>query len=274
MQNNGILYICPTPIGNLEDITLRALRILKEVDIIACEDTRVTIKLLNYYNISTRLISYHKFSEKQKSEYIIDLLKDGNNIALVSDAGTPLVSDPGSELIKQAYMNNIKIVPLPGASAVVTAISATYCKTSHFAFLGFLPRSLSEKEKVLSKYKSINIVIYEAPSKLVKTLEDILNILGSRTITVHRELTKIYEEIKKDSIENLIGYYLEKPPKGELVIVIEAAEEAHDINEEEIIQKIMLLKKEGYATKEISKIIALLTPISKSRAYELAINKQ
>ena len=273
MSNSGILYICPTPIGNLEDITLRAIRILKEVDLIACEDTRTTQKLLNHYNICTKLISYHKFSEKQKSEYLINLLKDGNNIALVSDAGTPLVSDPGAELIKQANEHNIKIVPLPGASALITAISAAYLETPHFAFFGFLPKSKNEKEELLSKYKEINIVIYEAPSRLIKTLTELSIILENRKAAVFRELTKIYEEIKKDSLENLIKYYTNNPPKGEIVVIIEPAKEQISVEDNIIIEKIRILQKAGYSTKEISRIISLLTSVSKSRVYELAINK-
>ena len=272
MKNTGILYICPTPIGNLEDMTLRAIRILKEVDLIACEDTRVTQKLLNHYDISTKLMSYHKFSEKQKSEGIIKLLKEGKNIALVSDAGTPLVSDPGEELIKKANENNIKTVPLPGASALITAISAYSSENQNFAFFGFLPRSKGEKEELLYKYKDINVAFYEAPSRLVKTLTELTEIFGNKKAAVFRELTKFYEEIKNDSLENLARYYTETPPKGEIVVIVEGKKELISTDESEIIEKIRILKKEGYSTKEISKIISLLTPISKSKVYELAIS--
>ncbi|OGH97490.1 MAG: 16S rRNA (cytidine(1402)-2'-O)-methyltransferase [Candidatus Melainabacteria bacterium GWF2_32_7] len=272
MQNKGVLYICPTPIGNLEDITLRALRILKEVDFIACEDTRVTIKLLNHYNIATKLISYHKFSEKQKGEYIINLIKEGKNIALVSDAGTPLLSDPGFELVKLAYTNQIKVEPLPGPSALMTAISASYLEKPYFAFLGFLPRSKKEKESLLTKYQEINIVVYEAPSRLVKTLEELLDIFGNKTVTVARELTKIHEEIKRDTLENHIKYYTNKPPKGEITMIIEGEEkEKGFIEEAELFDKIKILIKEGYSSKDISKIISTFTPYSKSYIYDLVI---
>ncbi|EKE02407.1 MAG: hypothetical protein ACD_20C00391G0001 [uncultured bacterium] len=275
MQNKGILYICPTPIGNLEDITLRALRILKEVDFIACEDTRVTIKLLNHYNISTKLISYHKFSEKQKGEYIINLLKEGNNVALVSDAGTPLISDPGFELIKLAYENQIKVEPLPGASALMTAISASYLETPHFAFFGFLPRAKKDKETLLTKYQEINIAIYEAPSRLVKTLEELLDIFGNKMATIARELTKIYEEIRKDTLENHIKYYTDHPPKGEIVVIIEGEKKEETfIEQTEILDKIKSLQKEGYSSKDISKIISLFTPYSKSQVYDLVIKQK
>jgi len=272
MQNSGILYICPTPIGNLEDITLRALRILKEVDIIACEDTRVTQKLLNHYEIKTKLTSYHKFSEKEKSEYIINLLKNGQNIALVSDAGTPLISDPGLELVKLAYYNDIKVIPLPGANAAITAASASYLETPNFCFLGFLPRSRKEKEDLLTKYQHINIIFYESPNRLVKTLEEISEILDNKIVVVARELTKIYEEIKRDSFENQIKHYTEKPPRGEIVVIIEALpQQVGTFDDIELNEKIKILDKADYTTKEISKILSLLTNSPKSHVYDLSI---
>ena len=169
MDIKGTLYICPTPIGNLEDITLRDLRILKQVDLIACEDTRVTQKLLNRYEIKTKLISYHKFSEKKKSIYLVNLLNEGKNIALVSDAGTPLISDPGAELIKAVFADQLKIVPLPGPSSVITALSATPSEETPFVFTGFLPKSRKEKEIILLKYLNINIAAFESPNRLLKT---------------------------------------------------------------------------------------------------------
>jgi len=272
MTKPGILYICPTPIGNLEDITLRVLRVLKEVDIIACEDTRVTQKLLNHYDIHTKLISYHKFSEKQKSEYILDLLKQGQNVALVSDAGTPLISDPGSELIKIVTANDIKIEPLPGASAITTILSASYNESSKFAFVGFLPKNKKEKEELLLKYSDINTVFYESPSRIVKTLEEISCILGDRVVTIGRELTKLYEEIKTDRVSNLIDYYSKNTPKGEIVCIIQG--ETKLISENitpEIENQIRILQNAGYSTKELSKILGLLTGISKSKIYDFAL---
>ena len=272
MAKNGTLYICPTPIGNLEDITLRAIRILKEVDVIACEDTRITQKLLNHYEIKTQTISYHKFSEKEKSCYLINQLKEGKNIALVSDAGTPLISDPGSELIKDAYLNDIKIVPLPGASSVITALSSGLTSDGNFVFLGFLPRTLNEKEKILSKYSEINIVAFESPNRLIASLKEISGILGDRNVMIARELSKIYEEIKRDKISNIIEYYTYKPLKGEITLVIEGEKEEKTADEQEIIKKIKILKKEGYSTKEISKIISLLTSFPKKEVYNLVLN--
>lgn len=274
MNQKGILYICPTPIGNLEDITLRAIRTLKEVDVIACEDTRVTQKLLNYYEIKGKqLVSYHKFSEKEKSLYLIELLEEGKNIALVSDAGTPLISDPGKELLKQVYENNLKITPLPGASSVITALSASYAEQMLFIFLGFIPKSDKEKEQMLLKYSDTNMVFFESPNRLVKTLEKILQTLGSRHATVARELTKFYEEIKRDSLEGLIAYYTQKPPKGEVVLIIEGLKaENLSLEQEKLKEKIRTLKKAGYSVKELSKIISLLYGCSKNEVYDLAKN--
>lgn len=271
-MTTGILYIVPTPIGNLEDITLRAIRVLKEVDIIACEDTRVTKKLLNRYEISTKLMSYHKHSEKQKSEQIVELLKAGQNVALVSDAGTPLISDPGSELINQTTSNGIKVIPLPGACALTTALSAVYNATSEFVFIGFLPKSHNDKDAVLTKYSTINTIFYESPNRLVKSLNDISAILGNRKVTVARELTKIYEEINTDNVENLIEHYTNKPPKGEIVVIIEGKLSDNNIEDTEILEQIEKLKKEKFSTKDISKILASLYDIKKSKVYNLALN--
>jgi len=272
MTKAGSLYICPTPIGNLEDITLRAIKVLKEVDIIACEDTRITQKLLNHYEIKTPTVSYHKFSEKEKSGYLISRIKEGKNIALVSDAGTPLISDPGSELLKDAYLNNIKIVPLSGASSVVTALSAGLITGGDFAFFGFLPRNLKEKEHILSKYSEINMVFFESPNRLLHSLEEIIKISGNRNAVIARELSKIHEEIKRDKISNLIEYYTHNTLKGEIVLIIEGQKEEKTADEAEIIEKIKILKKEGYSTKEISKIISLLTGFPKKEVYNLALS--
>jgi len=272
MTKAGILYICPTPIGNLEDITLRVIRVLKEVDLIACEDTRITQKLLNHYEIKTPTISYHKFSEKEKSGYLIKQLIEGKNIALVSDAGTPLISDPGAELLKEAYLNNIKVIPLPGASSVITALSAGLISGGEFVFLGFLPRPAKEKEQILSKYSEINMVFFESPNRLIHSLEEIFKIFGNRNAIIARELSKIYEEIKRDNITNLIEYYTQNPLKGEIVLIIEGQKEEKTRDEAEIIEKIKILKKEGYSTKEISKIISLFTGFPKKEIYNLALS--
>ena len=274
MTQKGILYICPTPIGNLEDITLRAIRVLKEVEVIACEDTRVTQKLLNHYDITGKqLVSYHKFSEKEKSCYLIELLEEGKTVALVSDAGTPLISDPGKELLKLIHESGIKAVPLPGASSVITALSASYTEQDPFIFLGFIPKADKEKEQILLKYTDTNMVFFESPNRLVKTLEKALQALGNRHATVARELTKIYEEINRDSLEGLISYYTQNPPRGEVVLIIEGLKDENlTLEQEELKQKIQTLKKAGYSVKELSKIISLLYGCSKNEVYELAKN--
>lgn len=272
MNEKGKLYICPTPIGNLEDITLRAIKALKEVDLIACEDTRVTQKLLNHFEIKTKTISYHKFSEKQKSIYIIELLEQGKNVALVSDAGTPLISDPGEELVKNVIEKKIKIIPLPGASSLITAISGTYTGNLPVLFAGFLPKTKGEKERFFQKYSSNVIAIFESPNRLVKTLKETKQVLGNRNATVARELTKIHEEIRRDCLENLIEYYAEHPPKGEIVLIIEGSKEEKTFDNAEIEEKIFILKKDGYGVKEISKIISLLYGCSKKEVYEKALN--
>ncbi|MFA6988954.1 MAG: 16S rRNA (cytidine(1402)-2'-O)-methyltransferase [Candidatus Gastranaerophilaceae bacterium] len=265
----GKLYIVPTPIGNLEDITLRALRILKEVDLIACEDTRITQKLLNHYEIHTKLFSYHKFSEKQKAQQITEFLNEGKNVALVSDAGTPVISDPGSELIKIAKENDIKIIPLPGASATITALSAIGCEDTTFAFVGFLPKSKNEKEKLLSNYREITTIFYESPNRLLKTLSELEEIFGNITITVARELSKIFEEINTATVKELIEYYTQNILKGEITVIINPVKKEKSIVDDEIMKKIDILKKEGYSSKEISKIISLLYDIPKNKLYPL-----
>lgn len=270
-KKQGILYICPTPLGNLEDISFRTIRALKEADIIACEDTRVTQKLLNHYKISTKTISYHKFSEKEKSAQLIALLREGKDIALVSDAGTPLINDPGGELIRKVYENSIKIVPLPGASSVITAMSVCYKSEVPFVFVGFLPRSAKELENIFIKYRDINVVAFESPNRLVKTLQTMEEIDNERYITVTRELTKVHEEIRRDFASNLALYYTERPPKGEIVMIIEPQEADNKVDNAEIEEKIRLLIRKGYSTKELSKIISLLFGVSKKEVYDMAI---
>lgn len=273
MTQKGVLYICPTPIGNLEDITLRAIRILKEVDVIACEDTRVTQKLLNHYEISTKLISYHKFSEKQKTSYLIELLLEGSNVALVSDAGTPLISDPGSLLMKSAVENKIKVVPLPGACALITALSAIHLNTPEFAFVGFFPRQNKEKTAVLAAYSHTNIVFYESPNRLTDSLEFILNELGDLEASVARELTKYFEEVKHGKLSDLISYYTDNPPKGEIVVVIKTPlADKQEFSNIEIAEKVKKLRKSGYSSKDITKILSTLFDYPKKAIYELTVS--
>lgn len=217
----GILYLVATPIGNLEDITLRAIRILQEADIIVAEDTRQTLKLLNHLNIQKHLISYHRHSTEERGKEIIQELKSGKSIALVSDAGTPVISDPGEEIVKLALRENIKIIPIPGPCALVTALIASGIDATEFTFIGFLPLNKKTRVEKLKEIETSNktMILYEAPHKLKATLEDLSNVTQNRKIVLARELTKIHEEFITDTAKGL----LEKMQdiKGEFVIIIE-----------------------------------------------------
>ena len=217
----GKLYLVATPIGNLEDITIRALNVLKEVDLIAAEDTRHTLGLLNHFEISKPLISYYKQTEKARSEILIEKLKEGKNIAIVSDAGTPGISDPGEEIVKSAIENNIEIVPIPGACALINALITSGLNTREFSFIGFLSAIKKEKREKLEelKYETRTLILYEAPHKLVKTLTDILENVGDVKACLVRELTKIHEEKIYGKISDLIN--LGKEPKGEYVLLLD-----------------------------------------------------
>ena len=217
------LFVVATPIGNLEDITRRAIRILSEVDLIAAEDTRQTKKLLDHYQIVTPLTSYHKFNIKTKTGQLIDLLKDGKRLALVSDSGMPGISDPGYELIREAAEHGIRVTPIPGPSAVITALAVSGLPTDQFLFLGFLPKKPGKRRKALQDHKDFSgtIVLYESPYRLVKCLQDILESLGDRRVAVARELTKIHEEVVRDKVVRVLERFKAKAPKGEVVILIE-----------------------------------------------------
>ena len=268
----GKLYLVATPIGNLEDITLRALKILKEVDLIAAEDTRHTLKLLNYYEIKKPLISYYKQTEKIKSDILIDKLFEGKNIALVSDAGTPGISDPGAEIVKKAIENNIEINPIPGACAAINGLIASGLDTTEFHFIGFLPVNKKEKKEKLEKISKINstLIFYEAPHKLIKTLESIKEVLGDRNIVLARELTKIHEEFIRGKISEIINNY--KEIKGEFVIIVEKNE---IVDENKIILNNLTLEEhykyyeeKGLEKKEIIKKIAKDKNTNKNEIYQ------
>ena len=216
-----MLFVVATPIGNLEDITLRALRILKEVDLIAAEDTRHTKKLLNKYSISTPLVSFHQHSSDAKAHQIVEKLKTGTQVALVTDAGTPGISDPGGVLVKAAQAADIKIIPVPGPSAITTVLSAAGIPADSFLFMGFLPKKKG-RATLWREMKGLDvpIVLYESPNRVVKTLQEIVEHLGDREVIIGRELTKIHEEILKDTAQNLLKHFTARSPKGEFVIVI------------------------------------------------------
>lgn len=269
MKNNGTLYICPTPIGNLKDMTLRAIELLGQVDLVLCEDTRTSQKLLNHYSISAKTKSYHKFNEKQSANEIIELLKNGKNIALISDAGTPIISDPGSELLKCAVENNIKIIPLAGASAVTTFMSGVFNPSGQFLFVGFLPKKQSEKETLLQKYSALTVVFYESPNRLVKTLEEIQKISPEAQVAVGRELTKIYEEIRQGTVSEILAHYSQNPPRGEIAVAIIGQEQNSD--DVDIKEQVLKLAAQNYSVNDISKIVSTLFDVSKKEVYKLAL---
>lgn len=275
---SGKLYLVATPIGNLEDITIRALNVLKEVDLIAAEDTRHTLGLLNHYEISKPLISYYKQNEKTKSEILIEKLLDGKNIAVVSDAGTPGISDPGEEIVKVAIKNGIDIIPIPGACAFVNAIIASGLSTKEFTFIGFLSALKKEKKEKLEelKYETRTMILYEAPHKLRATLEAILETLGDRNLVLARELTKIHEEFIRDNVRNILSKIDEI--KGEFVILIEGNSqskkdvELNELNQKTLEEHYNFYQKQGLDKKEIIKKIAKDRNLNKNEIYQYFIN--
>lgn len=275
-MGKGTLYLCATPIGNLEDVTLRVIRTLKEVDYIVAEDTRHTLKLLNHLDISKPLISYHKYSNEQKEEKILSLLEEGNNIALVSDAGMPGISDPGEELVRLAHERNIHVTILPGATAGLSALVLSGLPTSRFVFEGFLPRDKKLRRKILNQLKSEErtIIIYEAPHHLTATLKELKEFLGNRRLAIVRELTKIYEEVLHFTLEESIEYYSKNSPKGEFVLVIEGGKkEKEDIwfRDISITDHILAYMDEGLSKKEAIKKVAADRDLPKSQVYKHSI---
>lgn len=226
----GTLYVVATPIGNLEDLTFRAKRILSEVSLIAAEDTRQSKILLNHYEIKTPLTSYHKFNIMSKAEYLLGKLELGADLALITDSGTPCISDPGYELVREAAKRGIVVVPIPGASAVITALSAAGLPTDRFAFEGFLPKRPGKKRKLLEALKNEErtIIIYESPFRLLKTLQEIVDSMGDRRVAVCRELTKKFEEIKRGKVSEVLAHFQAKAIKGEIVIVVEGQSDGEE----------------------------------------------
>lgn len=275
----GKLYLVATPIGNLEDITLRALRTLKEVDIIAAEDTRHTLGLLNHFEISKPLISYYKQNESTRSAELVEKLKAGKNIALVSDAGTPGISDPGEQIVKTAIQEGIEIVPIPGACAFVNALIASGMSTREFCFLGFLSAVKKERKEKLEeiKYETKTLIFYEAPHKLKNTLENMLEILGDRNIILAREITKIHEEFIRGKISNILENLEEI--KGEFVILVEGNSESKkdieikNLNKMSLDKQYDFYKNQGLTKKEIIKQIAKDRNVNKNEIYQYFLEK-
>lgn len=272
----GKLYLCATPIGNLEDITLRVLRTLEEVDLIAAEDTRNSIKLLNHFEIKTPMTSYHEYNKIEKAYQLVDKMKSGLNVALITDAGTPGISDPGEDLVRICYESGIEVTSLPGAAAVITALTLSGLPTRRFAFEAFLPREKKERQTILASLKkeTRTIILYEAPHHLKKTLEELFEVLEDRPITLCRELTKRYETAFQTTLSGAISYYKENEPKGEFVLVIQGKQPEELLQEERQAWESLSLEEhmahyeeQGISRKEAMKLVAKDRGISKRDVY-------
>lgn len=279
----GILYLCATPIGNLEDMTYRAVRVLNEVDLIAAEDTRHTLKLLNHFEIQTKMTSYHEFNKYDKADILIAQLLDGKNIALVTDAGTPGISDPGEVLVEKAHEMGITVTALPGACACVTALSISGRKTRRFAFEAFLPYDKKERRTILESLKkeTRTIILYEAPHRLIKTVDELYNILGDRKATLCRELTKKHEDIIVSTLSEILEKYTREEPRGECVLLVEGIEQDKLEKEQQKQYESMSMKDHfelyidrGYNKKDAMKEVAKDRGISKREVYQQLLEEK
>ena len=278
----GILYLCATPIGNLEDITLRVLRILKEVDLIAAEDTRNSIKLLNHFNIKTPMTSYHEYNKIEKADYLINVLKQGKDIALITDAGTPGISDPGEELIRKCIESGIRVTSVPGPAACITALIMSGLSTRRFVFEAFLPRNKKERKQIFDELKkeTRTIIIYEAPHHLTDTLREISRELGNRKMSLCKELTKKHELIEQMSVDEFIDKFEKESPRGEYVLVIEGLsleqieqerrEGWREISIDDHMDKYI---SDGLSRKEAMKAVAKDRGISKRDVYQYCLER-
>ena len=278
----GKLYLCATPIENLEDMTFRAVRILQEVDLIAAEDTRNSIKLLNHFEIKTPMTSYHEYNKIEKAHYLIEQMRDGKNVALITDAGTPGISDPGEDLVRLAYEAGIEVTSLPGACACITALTLSGLSTRRFCFEAFLPADKKEKQAILEELKTETrtILLYEAPHRLVRTLKELSDALGNRRITLCRELTKRHETAFSTTLEEALAFYEEQEPKGECVIVMEGRtireleEEKQKSWEEMDLQTHMeLYLGRGMSQKDAMKAVAKDRGIGKREVYRMLLEE-
>lgn len=280
----GTLYLCATPIGNLEDMTFRVIRILKEVDLIAAEDTRNSIKLLNHFEIRTPMTSYHEYNKIEKGRKLVEKLQEGKDVALITDAGTPGISDPGEELVRMCKEAGIAVTSLPGACACITALTLSGMSTRRFAFEAFLPQDKKERRRILDEVctETKTMIFYEAPHRLVKTLRELENTLGShRRITVCRELTKKYETVYSDSLGGAVRYYEEVPPKGECVLVLEGKSQ-EEVEEEQkkgwmplsVEEHLQIYLNQGMDKKEAMKRTAKDRGVSKRDIYQEMIGKK
>jgi len=276
----GTLYIVATPIGNLEDITQRALRVLREVNLIACEDTRHTHKLLNHFGIDTKTISYHEHNERERATELCELLETGKNVALVSDAGTPLISDPGFRIVQIAIERDILVVSIPGPAAFVTALAAAGLPTDEFVFGGFLPARTNARRAKLQQLSAIpaTLVFYEAPHRIAKTLHDALEIFGDREAVIARELTKVHEEFARGTLSDLGKRFSENTPvRGEMVLMINGTHEDKAPTKSErgtgsqLIERVRALEKEGLNPKDALKTAARELGMKRAEAYRLMV---
>ena len=280
MNMAGKLYLCATPIGNLEDITFRVIRTLKEADVIAAEDTRNSIKLLNHFEIKTPLTSYHEFNKYDKAKVLVNRMLEGENVALITDAGTPGISDPGEELVKQCYEAGIEVTSLPGAAACITALTLSGLSTRRFAFEAFLPNDKKEKAAILEELKTETrtIIIYEAPHRLKKTIADLFAALGNRRMTAVKELTKLHENVFVTNFEEALAYYEENEPRGEYVLVIEGKkieelkkEKEASFKEMDINEHMKLYMDKGMDKKEAMKAVAVDRGMPKREVYKMLL---
>lgn len=278
----GKLYLCATPIGNLEDITFRVLRTLKEADLIAAEDTRNSRKLLNHFEIKTPMTSYHEYNKYEKGRWLVRQMEEGKQVALITDAGTPGISDPGEELVAMCWKAGIEITSLPGPAACITALTVSGLPTRRFSFEAFLPQDKKQRQEVLEELKkdTRTLILYEAPHRLVKTLEELLKELGNRKITVCRELTKKHETLFKTDLEKALDWYRENSPKGECVLVLEG-KSREEIKEEErskwedmsVPEHVEFYLKQGMEKKEAMKQVAKDRGVSKREIYGVLLQE-
>ena len=277
----GKLYLCATPIGNLEDITLRVLRTLKEADLIAAEDTRHSIKLLNHFDIKTPMTSYHEFNKVEKARYLVDKMREGINVALITDAGTPGISDPGEEMVRQCYEAGIEVTSLPGPAACITALTISGMATRRFAFEAFLPSDKKEKQEIFEELKkeTRTIILYEAPHRLVRTLSELLENLGDRRISVCRELTKTHETVFRTTVSEALSYYETEEPRGECVLVIEGKNRLEIQQEQERSWEAISIEEHmkryldgGMDKKEAMKLVAKDRGMKKRDVYQYLLN--
>jgi 16S rRNA (cytidine1402-2'-O)-methyltransferase len=280
-QATGCLYLVGTPIGNLEDITLRALRVLKEADVIACEDTRQTQKLLNHYGIQKRLVSYHEHNELTRAAELVIELEQGARVALVSDAGMPLISDPGHRLVSLCLRHGVPVVPVPGPSAFVAALATSGLPADEFLFVGFLPARAGERRRALAKLAGVSrtLVFYEAPHRLLETLRDARELLGDRPAAVARELTKLHEEILRDTLDRLVERLKSKPPRGEITLLIGPPTEApggavRAVNISLQARMAEIMREQGVDQKAALKLAARERGLTKREAYKKLLAEQ